>query len=172
MVFKSKYNYFLAVLRLLFLLTLFTCVLLFIFIGVPSLVKQHSGIKALGLISCGFLLFGYLIVILGKSVLTQRYNIVIGNGQTILYDNFLGRNFLLNENFKGFSFSSYGDGRSGYAFKVLIFYFSNGRKIEMPQFLYTNFKDIMPSLIAASVTYLGEEPFLWKNLFSRKYHFD
>ncbi|MDF2189230.1 hypothetical protein [Paraflavitalea sp. CAU 1676] len=169
--FKSKYVYAVFVLRLLLLLALVGAISLFIFIGIPSLTRKHSGIKALGLVAFGLLLFSYLIFILGKSTLTQRYSLVITGKQPMLKDNILGRQIPLDENFKGFSLSSYGDRRAIYDFKTLIFYFSDGRMIELPQFLYTNFKDIQPALASHAVKFLGEEPYRWKNLISRRYHF-
>lgn len=170
--FKSKFVYLIFVLRLLFLVALLGAISLFVFIGIPSLTKQHSGLKAFGLISLGLLLFGYLIIVLGKSTLTQRYNISITNRQAVLHDIILGRHIALDEKFKGFSLSSYGDRRAIYDFKTLIFYFSNGKKIEFPQFLYTNFKAIMPSLTEHSIKFLGQEPYKWKNLISRHYYFE
>lgn len=170
--FKSKYIYPIFVLRLIFLIALAGAVSLFAFIGVPALLKQHSILKAVGLISFGVLLFGYLVIIMGKSTLTQRYSVLIINRQTMLHDNIFGRNILLDESFKGFSISSYGDKGAVYDFKTLIFYFSNGNKIELPQFLYTNFKDIMPSLKEQKVNFLGHEPYKWKNLISRHYYFE
>jgi hypothetical protein len=170
--FKSKFIYPVFILRLLLLLSLVGAISLFIFIGIPSLAKQHSGLKALGLISFGLALFGYLTFVLGKSTLTQRYNVVIEDGQVLLRDNLVGKHNRLDENFRGFSLSNYGDRRAIYEFKTLIFYFQSGRKIEFPQFLYSNFKHILPSLTAHSVHYFGQEPYRWKNLVSRHYFFD
>lgn len=170
--FNSKYIYPIFVLRLLLLVALLGAISLFVFIGIPSLTKQHSGLKAFGLISFGLLLFGYLMTMLGKSTLTQRYSVYITNGQTKLRDNILGRHISLDENFKGFSLSSYGDRRAIYDWQTLIFYFTNGDKIELPQFLYYNFKDIMPSLRDQQIPFLGQEPYKWKNLFSRHYYFE
>ncbi len=170
--FKSKYIYPIFVLRLFLLIALVGAILLFIFIGIPSLTKQHSGLKAFGLISLGFLLSRYLIIAFGKSTLTQRYSISIARGRAILHDNIFGRHINLDENFKGFSLSSYGDRRTIYKFKTLIFYFENGHKIELPQFLFANFKDIIPSLNAHSIRFLGQEPYKWKNIFSRHYFFE
>ena len=170
--FKSKFIYPIFVLRLLMLLALIGAFSLFIYYGVPSLTNQHSGIKGIGLISIGLLMFGYLIIVLGKSTLTQRYSVSIINGKTMLRDNIFGRHLSLDEDFKGFSISSYGDRKAIYDFKTLIFYFTNGQKIELPQFLYSNFKDIMPSLAEQSIKFLGHEPYKWKNLFSRDYNFE
>ncbi len=170
--FKSKYLYPLATLRLAGLLALIASFGLFVFIGIPSLSKQHSGAKFFGLVSFGFLLFSYIIYVFGKPALTERYNLIIENGVPKLIDNFLRNEILLKENFKGFSFSSYGNKRGLYDFKTLIFYFQDGSIIELPQFLYSNFKLIKPALITNSIKYLGEEPYKWKNLISRHYRFE
>ena len=170
--FKSRYIYPIFIFRLIGLLVLIATISVFIFIGIPSLTKQHSGLKAFGLISIGLLLFAYLIIMLGKSTLTQRYSVLKSYDQVILHDNLFGRHIALDENFKGFSLSSYADKRSVFDFKTLVFYFSNGKKVEMPQFLYSNFKDIIPWLTEQHINFLGHEPYKWKNLFSRHYYFE
>jgi hypothetical protein len=170
--FKSKYVYPVLIFRILFFLVAVGSVAMFIFRAIPKFTKKHDGLETFGLLVCGVLYFGFFIIVFGKSILIQRYNISIKNGQTVLKDILFGKHIVLDENCKGFSLSSYGDNSPIYDFKVLIFYFSNGRKVECPQFLYTNFKHIMPALQEHSIHFLGKEPFRWKNLLFRRYHFD
>lgn len=170
--FKSKFVYPVFVLRLLLFVSIATGFFLFIFIGIPSLTKQHSLLKAIGLISLGIILFAYLFFMLGMPLFTQRYNLIIQNGQVTLHDIFFGKHIKIDQSFKGFSLSNYSNRGLGSFVKTLIFYFHSGQKIEFPQFLYLNFKDIQPSLIDNSITYLGEEPFKWKNLLLRRYFFE
>ena len=47
-----------------------------------------------------------------------------------------------------------------------------GEKIELPQFLFFNFKNLAPSLQENGITFLGEEPYIWKWVDSRVYKFD
>jgi hypothetical protein len=138
--FKSKYVYPVLILRILFFLVAFGSVVMFICRAIPKFTKKHDGLEAFGLLICGLLYFGFFIIVFGKAILTQRYNISINNGQVVLKDILFGKHIVIDKNCKGFSLSSYGDNRAINNFKTLIFYFSNGRKIECPQFLYTNFK--------------------------------
>lgn len=71
---------------------------------------------------------------------------------------------------KGFSLSKYPT--KMWDFDEVILHLKNSDKIELPQFLYWNFKEIKPSLGANGVTFLGPEPFRWKFLDSRHYQFD
>lgn len=169
--FKSKYIYLIFVLRVLLLSVLLSALSLVAFIGIPSLIKQGSIGKAIGLCLYGFGLVGYLLYMLGRSTFTERYDVVVENGVITLKDNFFGGHIKLDENFKGYSISNYFHRVSAYNFKTVIFYFENGLVVELPQFLYWNFKHIQPVLENCSLNYLGQEPFKWKNLISRKYFF-
>lgn len=71
---------------------------------------------------------------------------------------------------KGFSLTTYPT--KGWDFKEILIYLSNGEKIELPQFLYWNFKDIKPGLELNGLRFLGFEKFRWKFFDSRHYEFD
>ena len=139
--------------------------------GIPSFWEKHSPVKALGLTIFGILLFAFLLYNYGKTILTQRFILLIKNESVYLKDVLFHKTTLLDDSFKGYSYSSYGDGSAVRNFKTLLFYFTDGRIIEFPQFLFTNFKHIHGALSDAKVNFLGDEPYIWKNLISRVYHF-
>jgi hypothetical protein len=170
-VFKSKLVYLIFFIRLIFFLALITSLILLLCIGVPGLWKKYTPVQAAGLAILGIALFMYLLYSFGKSIWMQRFAIIIEDGTVRLKDIILQKSILLDDSFKGYSYSSYGDGRAAYNFKTLLFYFNDGQIIEFPEFLFSNFKYISEALINAKVNFLGNEPYRWKNLISRVYHF-
>ena len=170
--FKSKFIYPVYIARFLLFLALIVAAVLFVFVGIPSFFKQHSIIKSIGLSTLGFFLFSYMMIMSFLSLKLERYSIVITNEKAYLKDNVFGKKIFLNENFYGYSFSNYSSRHSGIDFRTLIFYFQDGKKIEMPQFLHLNFKEIHPALKGNKIHFLGNEPFKWKNLFRRQYFFE
>lgn len=71
---------------------------------------------------------------------------------------------------KGFSLSKYPT--RIWNFDEVIIYLSNGNKIELPQYLYWNFKEIKPAFESNGIPFLGFERFRWKFLDSRHYEFE
>ena len=167
--FKSKFIYPIFIIRAIFFLALVASLGMFIVIGVPSFWENHPPIEAIGLTIVGVTFFLYLILVFGKSAWMQRFNIIIEGNNAYLKDFLFKSSIQLDSNFKGYSYSSYGDRRALYNFKTLIFYFDYGRIIEFPQFLYLNFKRIHSSLSDMKVTFLCDEPYKWRNLVSRVY---
>jgi hypothetical protein len=144
---------------------------MFIFIGVPSFWRNNPPIQAIGATILGTALILYILYNFWRSFWMQRFIITIEDKNIYLKDILLRKLILLDNSFKGYSYSSYGDSRAVYDFKTLLFYFNDGRIIEFPQFLFTNFKKIHEALLQAKVNFLGNEPYRWKNLISRVYLF-
>ena len=80
------------------------------------------------------------------------------------------RRVLRREDIKGFSLSEYP--LRGINFKSILLYLYNGQKVELPQFLFLNFKQLTRSLQESGIKFLGEEPYIWKWIDSRYYKFD
>jgi hypothetical protein len=169
--FRSKFVYPVFFVRLVVFLFLVTGVIMVVVIGLPNAWKKHPPAQAIVSILLGLLLFTYLLYIFGKSFLTQRFIIVIKNETVCLKDIIFRKSISLDDSFKGYSYSSYGDSSAFKDYKTLLFYFHDGRIIEFPQFLFTNFKHIHEALLNAKMIFLGNEPYIWKNLISRVYHF-
>lgn len=143
-----------------------------IFNAVPSFWTENVlGVKLVFGIIAGVFLAFYFPYHLAKLLLTQRKNIVFQSGQLILKDAVSFTEILIDKsNLKGFSTSICQTNVWG--FKTIIFYFVNGGKMEFPQFLYWNFKDIKPALEDNKISYLGHEPYRWKWFDTRHYFFD
>jgi len=169
--FKSRYVYPVLIIRLIFLFALITCFFLAVTIGIPSFWNKYSPVKATGLTVLILILFTFVLYVFGRSVLTQRFILRIENKVAYLKDIFTKKEISLDGTFKGYSYSSYGDSKAFHDFKTLLFYFHDGRIIEFPQFLYKNFKHIHSALNDAEVHFLGNEPYIWKNLIARDYKF-
>jgi hypothetical protein len=169
--FRTKFIYPIHVIRILTFLSIMAGFSLFITVGIPSFIRPHPPAKVVLLTMFGLMLFGFLIYHYGRVLWTQRFNIIIQNKKVYLKDVFSRKEINLDNSFKGYSYSSYGSNRAFKDFKTLLFYFNNGRIIEFPQFLYTNFKDIREALYEAGIKFLGHEPYIWKNLISRDYRF-
>ncbi|QHL86987.1 hypothetical protein GU926_05860 [Nibribacter ruber] len=71
---------------------------------------------------------------------------------------------------RGFSISHFPSG--GWRFLVVILYLENGKKLELRQFNFLNFKKIAPALQAAGYHSFGFEPYRWKFLNSRHFLFE
>lgn len=160
--FKSKYIYIIFIIRILFLIFLITC-LVFI------CTKEISNLNIV-MVS---IILGFFIYYFCRIVYKQRFQLIYSETGLAFFDFIFRKEINAVENVKGFSLSMYGN-RGIYRYtKTIIFYCSSGDKIEFPQFLYWNFKEIVHFLEQEKlIPFLGEEPYHWKNLFSRKYHYD
>lgn len=72
---------------------------------------------------------------------------------------------------KGFSTSVIPYLRGG-DFKQILIYLENGKKIDLMQFAYFNFKKIRPALVERGYEYLGHEEYVWLFPDNRRYKFD
>ena len=170
--FKTKYNYLVFGLRLLFFLFSIALFLGFIFYAAPKVIQREDfGIKLfIGLLAALFLAI-FLPYRFGKLLLTQRNILAFEDGCLIVTDAILKKQYVVsNYEIKGFSLSKYPT--KIWDFDEVVIYLNNGNKMELPQFLYWNFKDIKPAFDDNDVMFLGHEPFRWKFLDSRHYQFD
>ena len=169
--FKSEYNYLIFGLRCLFLILCVGLFFVFIFKAAPSFwTNNKSSFKVVGLFA-GLFLTVFLPYRLTKLLLTERSNIILQGGQLILNDAITSKdNSIDKSDLKGFSTSIYQT--KAWDFKTIILYLNNGDKLEFPQFLYWNFKEIKPTLEDNGIIYLGDEPYRWKWFDTRHYQFD
>ena len=170
--FKTRFNYLLFAIRGLAFLFFLAFLFIFIFLIIPGLIESGNPSKKFIAIPLGLLLVIYFIYRFGKLLSSQRSIASIDNKGTILLKDALTgkRNMLHASDIKGFSMSKYPTKFSD--FKEIILYLKNGKKIEMPQFLYWNFKEIKPAFEENGLKFLGHEPYTWKFFDSRHYHFD
>ena len=70
---------------------------------------------------------------------------------------------------KGYSSSYYGYKND---IKCLIIYLKDKRHINMPRYMYFNYRDIEPALQQLNLPFLGNELFVGKYVISRAYQFD
>lgn len=170
--FKPKYNFIILVLRLFFLLLFIGLFAGFCWYTAPNLLQSDQPLyrKVIG-IPLGALLLLFLIYRFVKILSTQRNVFHFEDGDLILTDAITkNRKAIRKSEIKGFSLSNYPT--KAWNFKEIIIYCHSGTKIELPQFLYLNFKEIKPYFEDNNLTFLGFEPFQWKFLDSRYYQFD
>ena len=138
----------------------------------PELLKSdnYSFKTWLGL-SCGLFLFLILTYRFGKLVKTQRKNLIIQDKCVFIRDTVFNTEKVYNlYDIKGFSLTKYPT--KIWTFKEIIIYMKNGDKIELPQFLYLNFKDFKDAFEICGLEYLGFEEYSWKFLDSRHYKYE
>jgi len=170
--FRSKFNYLVFGLRLLFFILFVGLFFVFVFKVAPSFYADNKlGVKLILGLLAGLFLTIFLPYRFGKLLLKERSNIILENGQLILKDAITSKErYLEKTDLNGFSTTIYQT--KAWNFKSIIFYFSNGDKLEFPQFLYWNFKDIKETLVENNVKYLGHEPYRWKWFDTRQYMYD
>ena len=170
--FNTRYNYFVFGLRLLFLLFFTGLLLAFVFKVIPFLLTDKlNWVKIICGIPAGLFILSFFVYRFAKLLLTERMNIFLGSGQMILKDALTSAiNDFDKKDIKGFSSSIYQT--KIWNFKTIILYFTDETKMEFPQFLYWNFKEIKSALESNNITYLGEEPYRWKWFDTRYYLFD
>lgn len=169
--FKAKFNYLIFWLRLFF--GIFTLCVFVVFILVsPELFKSFErGLKFYIGFLAGLFLYTYLPYRFFKMAYLQRESLFI-------YEDYIQIDKILSKtledipliDFKGYSISRYPT--KLWNFKEVILYLKNGKKIEIPQFLYINFKDFLEALQKSKLTHLGYEPYKWKFPDGRKFLFD
>jgi|GEM_PF-6433957 len=168
---RAQFNYIVFLIRILFVLAWSALVIGLLFFLPRELSRTHdlSGVLA---IMAGFIFVCSMATFkFWRAVWTERYNMVIADNQVTIKDQLLFRSFVLrNDEIKGFSLSEYPIRISG--IKSILLYLINGEKIEFPQFLIFNFKKLTRALEKSGVPFLGEEPYIWKWIDSRRYKFD
>ena len=119
----------------------------------------------------GLTIFGAIFQMYFKAFITTTKNYLITD-ETIEEFNFLTfkTKTIYKEDIKGFSTSIVP--YRIWNFKQVIIYLKNGRKIDIMQFAYFNFKKIKPTLIDKQYNYLGDEKYIWKWVNSRVYKYD
>jgi hypothetical protein len=151
--FKSRYIYLVFGLRL-FYFALFLFIFIIALYTIPDFLAEvdYDFKSIIGLV--GVILLIYLPYRFAKLIITQRNVIILQNGLLFLMDAITGKEvcFELTE-IKGYSTSVYIIQIRN--FETIFLHFHNGKKIEFPQFLYWNFKDIKPAFEAYSIPYLG-----------------
>ena len=106
-----------------------------------------------------------------KLLRTQRKILSFENNYLKVIDAIFKSERLIDKSeIKGFSLTTYPT--KVWDFKEILIYLTTGEKIELPQFLYTNFKDIKSEFERKGLKFLGHERFRWKFLDSRYYQFD
>lgn len=170
--FKTKFNYIIFGLRLIFFLFFVVLFFVLLYKVIPKLSSDTTiDFKiVIGLFAALFL-FTFLPYRFGKLLIRERNDIILSDNCLVLKDSVTGKEKLYDIGvIKGFSTTIYKT--RIWDFKEIIFYFNNGDKLHFPQFLYWNFKDIKPSLIDNGIKYLGHEPYRWKWFDTRHYLFD
>ena len=170
--FRTKYNYLIFGLRVVFFLFFAGLLFVFLFYAAPRMLQDKSfDFKTFIGLLAGLFLFLFLPYRFGKLLVTQRDVLSFENEEFQLIDAITGKKHSISvHELKGFSMTKYPT--KVWDFKEIILYFNNGRKIELPQFLYLNFREIKPAFESNGLRFLGIEPFRWKFLDSRHYHFD
>ncbi|NTS44019.1 hypothetical protein HRG84_24280 [Flavisolibacter sp. BT320] len=170
--FKTKFNYIVFGLRLLFFIFFVGLFFVFVFKAAPAFYNDNAfGVKLVAGLLAGFFLTTFLPYRFGKILLKERNDIIIQDGKLTLEDAITRKQRHIDKNqLLGFSTTVYET--KAWNFKSMIFYFTDGDKIEFPQFLYWNFKDIKQMLIDNDIKYFGHEPYRWKWFDTRHYYFD
>lgn len=168
--FKTQFNYLILVGRFILMLFFGMLSVFLMYLIIEKLKLQGYSNEVLPFVLFNFILLYltyHFIVIIYK----QSYNFEIEERKIFKIYIFSGKKELLKtDQIKGFSTSIYPV--KVWNFKSIILYLKNGKKLEMPQFLYFNFNKIENKLIENSVTKLGHEKYKWKFFDSRHYEFE
>lgn len=168
---RGKYNYLVLFFR--FLILIGSCIYLYVLLEIiPDYWQENRNylVKAIGILA-GFLLAYILINRMIRFLNYQRYNFFLYNDRITMKNVISGKETdILIQEIKGYSLSNYPTKIRD--FKEIIIYLKNGKKIELPQFLFFNFKDLMQSLNMSDINFLGHENFKWKFLDSRVYQYE
>lgn len=168
--FKTRFNYLILVGRFILMLFFGTLSVFLMYLIIEKLKLQGYSNEVLPLALFNFILL-YLTYHFIVIIYNQSYNFEIEEHKIFKISIFSGKKELLKtDQIKGFSTSIYPI--KVWNFKSIILYLKNGKKLEMPQFLYFNFNEIENKLIENSVTKLGHEKYKWKFFDSRYYEFE
>ncbi|GGF25957.1 hypothetical protein [Flavobacterium limi] len=168
--FRTQFNYIILVGRFIFTIFFAGLSVLMLYLIIENfMAKDYLAMMIFGIIfNLIMIYFTYLLII---AIIKQSYNFTFEEG-SIYKISVLSRQkeLLKTTEIKGFSTSEYP--LKIWNFKSLILYFQNGKKIELPQFLYFNFKEIENKLIENSIRKFGHEKHKWKSITSRHYEFE
>ena len=168
--FKTRFNYLILVGRFILMLFFGTLSVFLMYLIIEKLKLQGYSNEVLPLALFNFILL-YLTYHFIVIIYNQSYNFEIEEHKIFKISIFSGKKELLKtDQIKGFSTSIYPI--KVWNFKSIILYLKNGKKLEMPQFLYFNFNEIENKLIENSVIKLGHEKYKWKFFDSRYYEFE
>ena len=169
--FKPTFNFIIPIFRLLAIIIIGWFTAHFHFVILAKLINKGLDFKtiiSILIIELIVFMFGFSFI---KGFLTQTRNFVFSN-RGIEQINFLNfsKQHIQKSDILGYSTS---DVRYRIkTFKQIIIYLRNGKKIEIIQFCYKNFRFIEVSLIHNEYHYFGYEPHKWKWFDSRYYQFE
>lgn len=171
--FTGRYCYWVLFLRTMALL-LFGCILLFFVVNAgaflsSSLKPGEKAIRVLGLVVICYssiLLFLSILLVLVR----QRFNIFFVNGDLFLQDIFTRKKHDVPFDLvKGFSTTEIVT--PFLKSHCVILYLNDGRRVEFPKFLLSNFQELKTALKSAGNAYLGHESYRNDFLVKRKYKY-
>ena len=93
--------------RIIMFLSTLAMICMFLFLDVPSIWNRYSHEKAMLIISIGILLFIYLSISVGYSLLTQKVNLVIKNKKIFLKNIFSIKTTSITDKIRGYRISAY-----------------------------------------------------------------
>ncbi|MEG0848310.1 MAG: hypothetical protein RSD71_00940 [Flavobacterium sp.] len=168
--FKTQFNYLILVGRFILMLFFGTLSVFLMYLIIEKLKLQSYSNEVLQLVLFNFILM-YLTYHFVVIICKQSYNFEIEESNIFKISIFSDKKELLKtDQIKGFSTSIYPI--KVWNFKSIILYLKNGKKLELPQFLYFNFNEIENKLIENSVIKLGHEKYKWKFFDSRHYQYE
>jgi hypothetical protein len=168
---SGKFNYPVFILRMLFEAVFLVLGIVALVLGPSHWSENHDLSGVIGITVAFAVLLFYINFKFLRAIWTERFGIRFETGSLIITDHLLlKRRVLRGDDIKGFSLSEYP--LRGMKVKSILLYLSSGKKVEFPQFLFFNFKSLSPSLQESGITFLGEEPYIWKWVDSRYYKFD
>jgi hypothetical protein len=167
----GKFNYPVFILRMIIEAVFLVLGIVVLILGPDHWSANHDLSGVVGMTVAFAVLLFFVNAKFIRPIWTERFGIRIEPDSLIITDHLLFKRRVLRGNdIKGFSLSEYP--LRGMKVKSILLYLSNGEKIELPQFLFFNFKNLAPSLQENGITFLGEEPYIWKWVDSRVYKFD
>jgi hypothetical protein len=167
--FKTNLNPLIPLIRFIGVL-IFGLILIKIFYAFFRNLTENSSREYL-ILFVGIPLIGYLFYVFLRGFLRSTKSYFLDNFSLRVFNLLTFRTEKISkENIKGFSTSEIPYRIS--TFKQIIIYLIDGRKLELTQFEYFNFKKIESALLYNDYNFLGHELYVWKFLDSRVYHFD
>jgi hypothetical protein len=168
---RGKFNYPIFIARIIIVTGFLALSLTALILGTSHWSERHDLSGVIGITVTFTLLLLFVNVKFIRATWTERFGIRIDRNSLIITDHLrFKRQVLQRADIKGFSLSEYP--LRGLSVKSILLYLSNGEKIELPQFLFFNFKQLAPALEQSGVKFLGQEPYIWKWIDSRRYKFD
>jgi hypothetical protein len=168
---RGKFNYPLFIARIIIVTGFLALSIMVLTLGPSHWSEGHDLSGVIGLTITFTLLLLFVNVKFIRAVWTERFGLRIERDSLIITDHLrCKRQTLQRADIKGFSLSEYP--LRGLSVKSILLYLSSGKKIELPQFLFFNFKQLPPALEQNGIKFLGKEPYSWKWIDSRTYKYD